>query len=82
MLGLADVRECSAASVKSDSVTSGAVAHQAPLFMRILQARILEWVAMPSPGDPPNPVIKPTPLTSSLLAGGFFTTHATWEARG
>ena len=24
------------------------VAHQAPLFLRILQARILEWVAVPS----------------------------------
>ena len=33
MLGLADVHECSAASVKSDSATSGAVAHQAPLSM-------------------------------------------------
>ena len=27
--------------------------------MRILQARILEWVAMPPPGDLPNPAIKP-----------------------
>ena len=26
---------------------------------RILQARILEWVAFPSPGDLPNPGIKP-----------------------
>ena len=25
----------------------------------ILQARILEWVAFPSPGDLPNPGIKP-----------------------
>ena len=25
----------------------------------ILQARILEWVAIPSPGDLPNPGIKP-----------------------
>ena len=25
----------------------------------ILQARILEWVAFPSPGDIPNPGIKP-----------------------
>ena len=25
----------------------------------ILQARILEWVAFPSPGDLPNPEIKP-----------------------
>ena len=28
--------------------TSWSVAHQAPLSMRILQARILEWVAIPS----------------------------------
>ena len=28
--------------------TSWTVAHQAPLSMGILQARILEWVAMPS----------------------------------
>ena len=34
-------------SVVSDSfVTPGTVAHQASLFMGILQARILEWVAM------------------------------------
>ena len=26
---------------------------------RILQARILEWVAVPSPGDLPNPGIEP-----------------------
>ena len=35
------------------------VAHQAPLSMGILQARILEWVAMTSPGDLPNPEIEP-----------------------
>ena len=29
-------------------VTLWSVAHQAPLSMGILQARILEWVAMPS----------------------------------
>ena len=28
-------------------------------FHGILQARILEWVAFPSPGDLPNPGIKP-----------------------
>ena len=33
---------------------------QAPLSMGTLQARILEWIAMPSlPGDLPNPDIKP-----------------------
>ena len=33
--------------------------HQAPLSMGILQARILEWVAMPSSRDLPNPRIEP-----------------------
>ena len=37
------------------------VVHQAPLSMGILQARILEWVAMPSSGDFPNPGIEPSP---------------------
>ena len=35
-------------SVVSDSVTSCTIACQAPLSMGILQARILEWVTMPS----------------------------------
>ena len=47
---------------------------------RIYQARILEWVAISSSRG-----IFPTQgsnssLTSPLLAGGFFTTGATWEA--
>ena len=45
----------------------------------ILQERILEWVPMPSSKDLPNPGIKPMCLTSPSLAGGFFTTSATWE---
>ena len=46
----------------------------------ILQARILEWVACPPPGDLPNPRIEPASLTSPASAGGFFTTIVTWEA--
>jgi len=46
----------------------------------ILQPRILEWVPCPPPGDLPNTGIEPTPLISPALAGGFFTTNATWEA--
>ena len=46
----------------------------------ILQARILEWVALLSSRDLPYPGIEPTSLMSSALAGGFFTTRATWEA--
>ena len=47
----------------------------------ILQARILEWVACPPPGDLPNAGIKPVPFMFPALAGGFFITRATWEAQ-
>ena len=43
----------------------------------VLQARILEWVALQ--GNLCNPGIKRTSLTSSALAGGFFTTSTTWD---
>ena len=39
----------------------------------ISQARILEWVAIPSPGAPPDPGIEPM---SSALAGRFFTAES------
>ena len=58
-------------SVVSYSATSWTIAHQAPLSMGILQARILEWVAMPPSRDPPNPGIKPRSPTlqaDSLLS--------------
>ena len=35
-------------SVMSDFLGTHGIAHQVPLSMGILQARILEWVAMPS----------------------------------
>ena len=47
---------------------------------RILQIRVLEWVAMPSPGDLPYPGIKSMSPKFPALAGGFFTTSTTWEA--
>ena len=45
----------------------------------ILQARILEWVAFPSTGDLPNPGIEPASFILLTLAGGLFTTRATWK---
>ena len=33
----------------------------------------------PSPGDLPDLGFEAVSLTSSVLAGGFFTTSATWE---
>ena len=46
----------------------------------ILQARILEWVAFPPPGDFPDPGIEPVSLRSSALAGVFFTTSTTMDS--
>ena len=43
----------------------------------ILQARILERVAMPPPGDLPNPGIEPASLPSAALAGRLFAMSAT-----
>ena len=34
----------------------------------------------PSPGDLPDPGIEPASVTSPAVAGGFFSTSATWEA--
>ena len=48
---------------------------QVPPSMGFSEARILEWMPCPSPGDLSDPGIKPE---SSALAGGFFS--ATWEA--
>ena len=46
----------------------------------ILQARILEWVAMPSSKGSSLPRIKPTSPVFPALAGRFFTTSTTWKA--
>ena len=44
------------------------VTHQAPLYMEILQARILEWVAMPSSRDLPNPGTEPRSPTLQAVS--------------
>ena len=58
-------------SVVADSVTPWTVALQAPVH-GILQERILCGLPFPSPGDLPDPEIKPVSLR---LGGGFFTTE-------
>ena len=55
------------------------VARQSSLSMEFFQARILEWAAISSPGDLPNPGIKPV---SPALAGAFFTTCKAHQALG
>ena len=62
--------------VMSDSVTLWTVAYQASLSMGILQARILEWVAMLSSRGSSQP----RGWTQvSHIAGEFFTIWATRE---
>ena len=58
--------------------TSWTVARQAPLSMGFSRHEYWSGLPFPSPGDLPDPGIKPASLS---LAGGFFTTSATWEAR-
>ena len=58
--------------------TPWAVTHQAPVH-GILQARVLEWIAMPfSRGSsPPLQGLNLSLFMSLALAGGFFTTSTT-----
>ena len=56
------------------------VACQAPLSMGFSEQEYWSVLSFPSPGDLLDPGIKPSSLTSHALAGGFFTTSATWEA--
>ena len=52
-----------------DCILPGSFVH------RIFQARILEWVAIPTPEGLPDSGIEPACLPSPALAGGFFTTE-------
>ena len=77
------VLACQVASVMSSSlVTLWTAVPQAPLSIGFFRQEYWSGLPFPSPGDLPDPGIKPTSLTSSALVGGFFTTSATWEALG
>ena len=56
------------------------VACQAPLSAGFSKQEYWSRLACPPPGDLPYPGIKPSSLMSPALAGGCFTTSATWEA--
>ena len=47
-------------------------------FHGILQARILEWVAVHSSRDLPNPGMEPVSLMTPAFSGVFFTASTTW----
>ena len=60
--------------------TPWTVACQAPLSMRFPRQEYWSRLPFLSPGNLPNPGVEPVSLMSPALAGGFFTTSATWEA--
>ena len=57
--------------------TPWTAARQTPLSMKLLQARILQWVDMPSSRGSSQPRDQ---TQVSRVAGGFFTIWATGEA--
>ena len=57
------------------------VALQAPSSMGFSRQEHWSGLLCPPPGDLPDPGIEPESLTSPALAGGFFTSRATWEAQ-
>ena len=57
-------------------VTLWAIARQAPLSMGFSRQEHWSGLPFPSPGDLPNPEIKPASLMSPALTGSFFTTSA------
>ena len=62
-------------------MTPWTVACQAPLSMGFSKQEYWSGLPCPPPGALPNPGTKPKSLMSPALAGGFFTTNATWEAQ-
>ena len=56
-------------------VTPWTAAHQAPLSLGFSRHEYCSGLPCPSPGDLPDPGIKPTSPVSPALAGGFFTTE-------
>ena len=55
-------------------VTPWTIARQASLSMEFSRQEYCSELPFPSPGDPPNPGVKPVSLAFPALAGGFFTT--------
>ena len=62
-------------------MTPWTVAHQVPLSMKFSKQKYWSGAPFPTPEDLPNPRIEPVSVLSPALAGGFFTTSNSWEAK-
>ena len=61
-------------AVLSGSVVSSSLRPQAPLSVELFRQEYWIGLAFPSPGDLPDPRIKPVSLAFPALAGRFFST--------
>ena len=59
-------------------VTLWTVVHQVPLPMGFSRQEYWSGLPFSPPGDLPGPGIEPVSPTSPTLAGGFFSSSATW----
>ena len=60
-------------------MTPWTIVCQAPVSMGFSRQEYQSGMPFPSPEDLPDPGFELPSLMSLALAGGFFTTHATWE---
>ena len=72
-------------SIVSDSVSDSfanpwTVTHQAPPSLEFSRQGYWSGLPFPSPGDLPDPGIKPVSLASPILARGFVTTEPRWKS--
>ena len=77
--GRVDYTEYVCSVVSNSFATPWTVSHQVPLSMEFSRQEYWSELPLPTPGDLPDPEIKPMSLVSSALAGRFFTTSTTWE---
>ena len=67
--------DCSVAQSCPDIANTWTVAHQAPLSMGFSRQESWSQLPFPSPGNLPNPRIKPMSPGAPALAGRFFSTE-------
>ena len=66
-------------SVAQSCLTTGNPMDCSPLSVEFSSQEYWSGLPFPTAGDIPDPGIEPSFLASPTLAGGFFTTSATWE---
>ena len=57
------------------------IVRQAPMSMDFSRQEYWSGLPFSTPRDLPDPGVEPASLMSPALAGGFFTTSASWEAQ-